>query len=104
MQYLKAKAVKETVARRGMNSDVYQWYEVGKFVSESGERYEVVEIRLSDEYSQFHVEVDLQDFGTIWLYDVHKIIFDGNTRERLPNYETGDSEDEDPLVRQQGVD
>ena len=102
MQYLLAHSVKEQVANRGDGGGIYTWYTVGDKCVESGEFYIVKEIRVSDSFSQFHVEVDLEDFGTLWIYDVKKIIFTNATRREIQSNEEGDSGNENTDRLQQG--
>jgi hypothetical protein len=78
-----ATAVVETYGKSPDGNYFTRVYIVGVKAHESGEWYNVSEIRITDDFGFSHAEIKLDDFGTIWITNLTKIIFRDGERPAL---------------------
>ena len=92
METLKADSVTHIVmdTSRGW---VTRTYKVGTRIMEEMELYLVTEIRVTDSFGQFHVEVELEEFGWRWIEHITEITFRNAEDRTVQNDKSRDQED-----------
>ena len=78
-----ATGVIERIGTSATGEPMTRSYFLGSPAMEGGTPRIVKEIRITDDFGLFHVEVTLEEFGVIWLTQIQKIIIKSDERHEI---------------------